>query len=318
MRRATRRYKTTVIGLGAMGMRHARVIRGLDERFELVGGFDVRPDLHGSDGLRRMRSHSEAIDQSDLLVIATPIETHTELVASALAAGRHVLVEKPLCATAADASTLVASARLGGRLFVGHSERFNPVVRALARFVRAEQVLGIDLRRVGRSRESGFGVLVHLGVHDFDLVGYLCGGGVAVRSAAAGRSSATGGEDFAHVLLTTASGSIGHVYVDRTTVAKQRTITVATHRWRYEGDLLDHRLVRADGSEASRADVPLPFQEPLVAQAIALADALDGYGGRDIATGTDGAFAVALAEQAAAYCKLPSVLPSNLPALRSV
>jgi len=311
-RATTKRHKVTVVGLGAMGRRHARVLRELGDRYELVGGFDVRPDTLAPDGLELVRSEAEAIARSDLLVVATPIEAHVHIVASALAAGRHVLVEKPLCATAADANALVAGSRSGGRLFVGHSERFNPVVRALARLLRSEDVVAIDLRRVGPTRQVAFGVLINLGVHDLDLVGFLGGGGVILRGAAGGAlPGGTGGEDYAHVLVTTASGSVGHLFVDRTAPTKQRTIRVTTRRWRYEGDLLMHRLVRTGGSTAARADVPLPLEEPLVAQAVALADALDGSGGREIATGLDGACAVALAERAAADCAPSSSTTPN-------
>jgi hypothetical protein len=73
----------------------------------------------------------------------------------------------------------------------------------------------------------------------------------------------------------------------------------------YEGDLLAHRLVRSArtaSATGSRTEVPLPLEEPLVAQAIALADALDGRTSREIATAADGALAVALAERAADHC----------------
>lgn len=284
-----------------MGCRHARVLRTLADRFELVGGYDVRGDAVTAKNLVSLRSEAEAIARSDVIVIATPIETHGYLVLSALAAGRHVLVEKPLCATAAEACAAVTASQSGGRLFVGHSERFNPVVRALAQLVRGEEILALDLRRVGPSRPSRHGVLLNLGVHDLDLAAYLAGG-VLFRTAAGRRHSDVGSEELAHISLTTHSGALAHLYVDRTISTKQRRITLTTPRWRYEGDLLAHRLVRVNLSDASRAEVPLTLDEPLVAQAIALADALDGYGSTEIATGVDGASAVALAETAAAEC----------------
>jgi len=284
-----------------MGCRHARVLHGLSDRFDLVGGFDVRGDVEPAKYIVALRSEDEAIARSDVIVIATPIETHGCVVSSALAAGKHVLVEKPLCATTAEACAAVAASKSGGRLFVGHSERFNPVVRALARLVPRKHVLAIDLRRVGPSRPSRHGVLLNLGVHDLDLAAYL-GGSVALRAAAGARPGDTGSEDVAHVLLTTGSGALAHLYVDRTIVVKQRRITLTTHRWRYEGDLLAHRLVRVKLSDSTRTDVPLTLEEPLAAQAVALADALDGHASHEIATGADGASAVALAEEAAARC----------------
>jgi predicted dehydrogenase len=297
-----------------MGKRHARVLGELSDRFELVGGYDVRGDVGWPEGLApldRLSSQEEAIARADAVIVATPIEAHAGPVTAALAAGRHVLVEKPLCSTAREAYALVNAARGGARLYVGHSERFNPVVRALARLVRGDDLRAIDLRRVGPSSASGVGVLLNLGVHDFDIAAYLGGGEVQLRAALGHRAGSL--EEFAHVLVSMARGAVGHLYVDRTVPTRQRTILVSTQRWVYEGDLLGHRLMRAprlatrgarpfSPAHAARTDVPLPLEEPLTAQAVAFADALDGTGSREIAVGADGARAVDLAEQAARQC----------------
>ena len=286
-----------LIGLGTMGTRHARVLSALSERFEIARAYDVDRAAPAPAGALRCRSEVEALACDgapiDVAIIATPILTHAPIVSRALAAGVHVLVEKPLCATSAEAKALVeAQRRSGARLFVGHSERFNPVVRALAKLLRGDRALAIDLKRVGPSRPSECGVLLNLGVHDFDLAAYLCGGPLELRGA-------VGGADLAQVVFETAEGAAGHLYVDRTTPERRRSIVVTTSRWIYEGDLLAHRLVRTARVSGQRADVPLPLEEPLLAQARAAADALDGVGSRELATGEDGAAAVAVAEQAA-------------------
>jgi UDP-N-acetylglucosamine 3-dehydrogenase len=292
----------SLIGLGAMGQRHARVLRDLPGRFEIVGAYDPRADAPTPAGATRLGSEAEAVSRAEVLIVATPIESHAAIVGRGLAAGRHVFVEKPVCASAGEARTASAAARFGARLFVGHSERFNPVVRALARLVRDETVLAIDLRRVGPSRPCASGVLVNLGVHDFDLAAYLGGGALTLHGAIGLPSGALAGPDAAHVLFSTAGGAAGHLYVDRAAPTRERTIEVATARWVYRGDLLAHRLVRTARSGAARADVPLPLEEPLAAQAVALADALDGGAPREIAVGDDGVSALDLAETALARC----------------
>jgi predicted dehydrogenase len=295
-----------------MGQRHARVLLGLERRFDVVGGYDVRGEVPTPAGVARLRSEAEALARAEVLVVATPIETHGGLVTRALAAGKHVLVEKPICATAMEAHAALVAARSGARLFVGHSERFNPVVRSLARLLRSERVTAIALRRIGPCRPCGCGVLVNLGVHDLDLAAYLGGGGVALHGAVGARVSLGPGEDFAHVLFSTAGGALGHVVVDRTVPVRQRAIEVSTDRWIYEGDLLAHRLVRTartvlhpggrTGTLRPPSPLPVPLDEPLRAQASALADALDGAPVREIATASDGVRALELAEQAAAWC----------------
>jgi predicted dehydrogenase len=154
-------------------------------------------------------------------------------------------------------------------------------------------------------------VLLNLGVHDFDLAAYLGGGGATVRGSVGRASTRACGEEAAHVVIALASGGIGHVHVDRTVPARRRAIVVATRRWIYEGNLLAHRLVRVCRETGARSEVPLLIEEPLVAQAIALADALDGGGPREIATAVDGARAVALAEAAAFGCVSPG--PASQP-----
>ncbi|HEX8792964.1 MAG TPA: Gfo/Idh/MocA family oxidoreductase [Polyangiaceae bacterium] len=287
-----------LIGLGTMGTRHARVLSALPDRFTIARAYDVDRGraTAAPQGISRCRNEAEALAGVDVAIVATPILTHAPIVSRALAAGLHVLVEKPLCATTAESRALLEAQRRGGaRLFAGHSERFNPVVRALARLVRGERVLAIDLKRVGPSRPSEVGVLLNLGVHDFDLAAYLGGGPLELRGA-------VGGDDLAQVVFETAGGGAGHLYVDRTAPERRRSIVVTTSRWVYEGDLLSHRLVRTARVSGARSDVPLPLEEPLLAQARSLADALDGTGSRELATGEDGAAAVSLAEQASTLC----------------
>jgi predicted dehydrogenase len=291
----------SLVGLGAMGQRHARVLRAMESHFEVIGAYDPRPAAPTPAGTVRLGSEAEALSRAEVVVVATPIESHAAIVGRGLAAGRHVLVEKPMCASAGEARAATAAARSGARLFVGHSERFNPVVRTLARLVKGESVLAIDLRRVGPSRPCTSGVLVNLGVHDFDLAAYLCGN-LTLHGAIGFCSGVAPGPDAAHVLFSTTGGAAGHIYVDRAAPAKERAIELTTARWVYRGDLLAHRLVRTARAGAARADVPLPLEEPLAAQAAALAEALDGGTPREIALGEDGVRALDLAESAVACC----------------
>jgi predicted dehydrogenase len=316
-----RRYRVALLGLGVMGQRHARVLRTLENRFELTGAYDPHASAVTPAGVERLGSEADAIAGAEVVLAATPIETHGATVAKALAAGRHVFVEKPVCTTSSEARVASAAARSGARLFVGHSERFNPVVRALAKLLRDETIVFLDLRRIGIPKPCVAGLLVNLGVHDFDLARYLGGGNVTIHAAIGfggpGRN-ATPGPEAAHVLFGIEGGGSGHLHV-RSAPNRERAIEVVTERWVYRGDLLAHRLertARGSGAQGTRTDVPLPLEEPLLAQAVALADALDGAAHREIAVGDDGIRALELAERATADCESShaDVNPENLAA----
>jgi UDP-2-acetamido-3-amino-2,3-dideoxy-glucuronate N-acetyltransferase len=93
----------------------------------------------------------------DAVVIAAPAPLHAELALEAIAAGKHVFVEKPLAMSADDAATVVRAARAGGRtLFVGHLLLYHPAVRRMLGLI-AEGAIG-DVRHV-RSRRLSWGRL---------------------------------------------------------------------------------------------------------------------------------------------------------------
>jgi predicted dehydrogenase len=238
-----------------------------------------------------LHTEAEAIERADLVVLATPTPLHFAQCKRALSAGCHVLVEKPLAEDAAEARTLCDLARdRNVRLVVGHSERFNPVVRALARALKDETILRIATRRTAAtaSRED---VCLNLAVHDIDLVAFLSRESVEV-DAAWGTPSES--------LVSLRAGAVSAtVSVGRTNVSV-RTLEVKTHEASYVGDLLAPRLSR-DG-----VIVELEHSEPLALQAeetlASLADVAT-----TIASGDDGARAVALATRAAQLRRRASV-----------
>jgi predicted dehydrogenase len=300
-----------------MGRRHARVIEALGERFRLAGAYDPSPPVDLLPGVKTLVCEDDAIGRAEVVIVATPVEAHAATVGRALAAGRHVLVEKPVCSRSDEALSLALRARPDARLFVGHSERFNPVVRGLARLLRADPALTIEFIRVGPTSADAPGVLLNLAVHDFDLAAYLGRGEVSLRSV---RAQPPSRDDVAHVAFESTSGVTGSIHVDRTAPLKRRTVRLTTARWIYEGDLVAHRLMRTARATGRCSEVPLAREQPLLAQAIALADALDAgrmAATREIADGFDGARAVALAERAAGAQAHPPDVAENLSLLGS-
>jgi len=296
---APARARVSVLGVGAMGQLHARVFAQLPAEFELAGVYDPCVETAREVGRKwsvpAFTEEAHAIAAADLVVIASPIEAHAGAARRVLARGRDLLVEKPVCATAAQAFALARSVGRGQHLFVGHSERFNPVVRAIHGLVRPTEVRTLRLRRTSAMVRGGreHCALVSLGVHDIDLVAHLTASPVALREVV------DEGEDRADLVLASARGAIAWVHVDRSASRRERTLEVATSDALYFGDLLARTLtVQPHGARAAIA-CALVDEEPLVAQARAIARALRGSG-EIVATGVEGARALALVEQARA------------------
>ena len=292
-----RPVRVAVVGVGEMGRRHVRVLAA-HVGFEVVGVVDASPRAAAAAArelaVPHLASAADAHAAADVVVVATPIGAHDEGVLAALEASRHVLVEKPICGSFADAERLLALARArGAQLFVGHSERFNPVVRALVARVAPSDVHALDFWREGPprgARRTDDGVLLNLGVHDIDLVALIAGG-------PATRRRAEGNESRALLTLQAQGGALARVRVDRGALTRRRAVTLTTATHVYEGDLLTPRLTVTPRRGGRSVDVTLDGCEPLLAQAQALHDALHGRAAA-IATGLDGARALAIAERA--------------------
>jgi predicted dehydrogenase len=293
------RPRVAVLGVGAMGRLHARVFAELTDHFVLVGVYDPTMEtaraVSEAQRVPAFSDESEAIAAADLVIVASPIEAHAGAARRALARGRHVFVEKPVCATATQAFVLARAVARGQKLFVGHSERFNPVVRALHEIVRPSEVRSIRLRRtstvVRPNREHG--ALVSLGVHDLDLVAHFTASPVALRRVV------YLDDDRADLVLAAARGAVAWVHVDRRAGVRERSVEIETKDALYSGDLLAKTLsVRPHGG-ASTTLCPLVDEEPLVAQAHAMARALRGSE-EAVADCVDGARALALVEEAVA------------------
>ena len=172
----------------------------------------------------------------DAVIIATPVHTHYVLAAQALAAGKHVLVEKPLAPSSDLADDLAALARENGRILVcGHTFLYSPPVRAVKRMIEAG-TLG-DIFFISSSRvnlglhQRDVSVIWDLGPHDFSILLYwLSELPTSVR--AVGRDSIVKGiADVAFVTMTFASGIVVSVELSWLAPSKlRRTVVVGSER----------------------------------------------------------------------------------------
>lgn len=220
--------RAAVIGAGMMGRHHIRILGGMSD-VELVGVVDgdiARATAAAEPlGASAFASIAELPDV-DLAVVAVPTPEHRAVALELLARGVHVLVEKPLAPSPADALVIVEAAeRAGVVLAVGHVERFNPAVMALARLV--EQPLHMQFERLSPyTPRIGDSVVFDLMVHDLDLACMLAGGS-PTRIETAGVIVFSDTLDIATALLVFESGCVAAITSSRATQDKIRRISVS-------------------------------------------------------------------------------------------
>lgn len=273
-----------IIGVGVMGFNHARVLAELPY-VEVVGLAD--PDrsqaMRVADalGCAAVADHKTLIGLGlDAAVIAAPTHLHHAIALDCIAAGLHVLVEKPIAPSVEEGGQIVAAARRAGvTLMVGHVERFNPAVQSIKQAIEGEQILSIAITRVGPfpPRMSNVGVVIDLAVHDIDLIRWFTESDIVevqpqLSSARASR------EDIALLQFRTASGVLAHINTNWLTPFKARTVHVATQEKYVIGDLLTRQVTECfgfqpDGSYSMR-HLSVGHAEPLRAELIAFIDAI--------------------------------------------
>ncbi len=172
--------KIGVVGCGYWGSKHARVFQEIPEA-QLAMICDSRPERLTQiqniyPNLEAVQSFDELLDSDvDGVVIATPPGTHYGLVREALSRGKHVLVEKPLTTSSAEAEALIEIAEAKGTvLMVGHTYQYNPAVEFIKEYVASGQ-LGelyyIDSARLNLGLfQSDVDVIWDLAPHDLSIL----------------------------------------------------------------------------------------------------------------------------------------------------
>lgn len=221
--------RTGVIGVGHLGREHARIHAALaaEGRTKFAGVCDLDEVTARSvavaletEWTTDWRSLSEQVDAVSL---AVPTESHAAIACELLSNGIHVLVEKPISRTLAEADRMIAAAKGGTILQVGHLERFNPALVALRPHVRTP--LYFEIHRVGEftARSLDIDVVLDLMIHDLDIVQWLVGEEVEVTDVrAVGIPVLTARVDAANVRLEFANGAVANITASRVGMEKIR------------------------------------------------------------------------------------------------
>jgi predicted dehydrogenase len=238
-----------VIGVGNMGQHHARVLSRLKD-VELVGVSDVNVEL-GLDTASKYRvrffeDYLSLIEHVDAVCVAVPTRLHHTVGMNCLHAGIHVLIEKPIAASIAEAESLVnAAAESNCILQVGHIERFNPAFKELHNVLRTEEVLALEARRMSpySDRANDVSVVLDLMIHDIDLLLELAGSAVVKLSASGSHSANSGYLDYVTATLGFANGVVATLTASKVTHRKIRTIAAHCRDSLTEADFLNNEIL---------------------------------------------------------------------------
>jgi predicted dehydrogenase len=247
-----------IAGVGHFGRYHALKVAA-SSRAALAGVFD--PDTErartvGWEAGAKSMDLSGLLAASDALVIAAPAEAHHALAAEALRAGKHVLVEKPIAATLAQADELIAlAAERGLVLQVGHLERFSAAFAAMEG--RLGTPLYIEATRIAPFKQRGtdVSVILDLMIHDLDLILSLVASEIESVDAV-GAAVASEHADMANARIRFANGAVATITASRVAMRTERRMRVFAQDGYLAVDFSNRRLtVIARGRGAPMAAV---------------------------------------------------------------
>jgi len=271
------RLRVGLIGVGKHGLRYAHHIRSdLADEVQLAG--IARRDWEKAKaqaehfGCRAFRDYRELIAAADVeaVIAVVPPTLHADICAAVAATRKPMLLEKPAAASLAMARQILACVReCGMPVMVAQTLRYNSVVQALARArdrigpihaVRLSQRFEPSrLNWIDNPETAGGGMLLHTGVHSFDLLRFFTGAEVERVSCEIGRVVTSATEDNFAVVARLEGGILASVAGSRATRSRSGPIEIAGT----EGLLRGDHVLGIACLLTNTSTCPLPV-EPLV------------------------------------------------------
>ena len=227
-----------VIGVGAMGKNHVRVYSEL-KSVEEVGVCDLNAaaaqEIAQQHGAASYPSVEDLLKNVDAVSVCVPTPFHAAVVRQVFTAGKSVLIEKPICATAQEAHDLMHAAPAGITIGVGHIERFNPVVAEIKKIIKKPLYVEMKRHNPASARVTGSSVVEDLMIHDIDiLLNVLFSGPCTIRSA--------GNNDVCSVLMNCGAVPVA-LSASRKSSKKIRMIYIEEEEFTIEGDFMSQEVM---------------------------------------------------------------------------
>ncbi len=258
----TEKLRIGVVGVGYMGSLHAQHF-AVNPHVDLIGVVDTDFERAGnaaqSLNCLAFAEPAALLGRIDAVSVAVPSVQHREVADIFLNEGVHLLMEKPLAPTVADAQAVVDAARRNNvKLLVGHQERFNAAIMKITH--RIDKPILIEATRHGQfaGRGGDVDVITDLMIHDIDLVLAMIHSPV-VSVSALGASVITPHVDIANARLEFADGAVANVTASRVANGKIRNFRIYMNDEVMDLDLLDQSVwlekQQFDGMDGRQMDL---------------------------------------------------------------
>lgn len=224
-----RPIKTAVIGTGYLGKFHAEKYAALPNN-ELIAVVDIDPEaakaLAANCNAEALTRYQDLFGRVDAVSIATPTSTHYTIARDCLQHGIHVLVEKPVTVTVAEADELIEIAAAKNlKLQVGHLERFNAAVLALGDALQQPKFIESHRLAPFKLRATDVNVILDLMIHDIDIILNLIKTNVTDIEAS-GAKVLSDSIDIANVRMAFANGCVANVTASRVSLKAERKMRI--------------------------------------------------------------------------------------------
>ena len=244
-----------VIGIGYLGKYHLEKFisnKQCDTKWVVDTNLD-NINLNGHDSIQKSSNYKEILNDIDAISLVTPTKMHFKIAKFFLENKKHVLIEKPMTETVAQAKKLVDLAKKNKVILqVGHLERFNPVMKRLAKEI--SDPLFIEVHRLAKfnPRSTDVNVIFDLMIHDIDIVTTLIKKNIKNVSAF-GKKIITTSTDIANVRLEFSGGSVANLTASRISQKNERKIRVFEKDKYYSVDFMNSNIKKyIKNSKASK------------------------------------------------------------------
>jgi len=251
-----------VVGAGYLGRFHAQKYRDMSD-VKLIGVADVRASQAGrvaaEVGCDAFTGHQDLLGRVDAVSVAASTPAHFAISRDFLTHGADVMIEKPMTTTLDQADALIDLAQHNGRIIqVGHLERYNPVVKALAARVNDPRFIESHRLSIFQPRCTDVSVVLDLMIHDIDIISSFVRAPVEAVQAA-GIAVITSFTDIANARLQFTNGCVANVTASRVALKSKRRLRLFQKNAYLSIDFADRSakiIHRATG--ASTTDAPIP------------------------------------------------------------